>query len=193
MSAISYTPMIDSHAVCNLLVADLSTAELWEIDPLIPSSAHLIHHFDGAEDADGITELSPDIYAVIASNSIYTIDLRDENTPKSSAITDSQLGLIWCLDIRTGQYSVIHPDETMAANPDMGLLLGVNGLKITDDYMYYANSSKRIFCRVRIDMHTGGALGPYERHRRIAIGETKLPINGTSTRGSKVMALSVEF
>ncbi|KAJ5957737.1 hypothetical protein N7501_012016 [Penicillium viridicatum] len=149
------------------------------------SSAHLIHHFDGAEDADGITEISPDIYAVIASNSVYTIDLRtDENTPKSVliaklpagylngiaalyvgktvAITNFQLGLIWCLDIRTGQYSVIHPDETMAANPDMGLLLGVNGLKITDDYIYYANSSKRIFCRVRIDTPTGGALGPYE-------------------------------
>lgn len=169
----------------NLLVADLSTAELWEINPSIPSSAHLIHHFDDAKDADGITELSPDIYAVIASNSVYTIDLRSyENTPKSVliaklpagylngiatldegkavAITDSQLGLIWRLDIRTGEYSVIHHDETMAANRDMGLLLGVNGLKIVDDHLYYTNSPKRIFCRVRIDTHTGGALGPYE-------------------------------
>lgn len=70
-----------------LLAADLSTAELWEIDPSIPSSAHLIHHFDGVEDAEGITELSPDIYAVIASNSVYTIDLRSyETTPKSVLI-----------------------------------------------------------------------------------------------------------
>ncbi|KAK4866185.1 hypothetical protein LT330_008526 [Penicillium expansum] len=269
----------------NLLVADLSTAELWEIDPSIPSgpsSAHLVHHFEGAEDADGITELSPDIYAVIASNSVYTVDLRThENAPKSVliaklpagylngiaalgdgnavAITDSQLGLIWRLDIRTGNYSVIHQDETMAANNDMGLLLGVNGLKIVKDYMYYTNSPKRIFCRVRIDIHTGHALGPYEiishdtrgddfaigprgvaylaglidnvvtkvfpngSHEIIAGsknstelmtatsaafgrrrgdrnvlyittgGETRLPVNNTSTRGGKIMALSVEF
>lgn len=269
----------------NLLVAVLSTAELWEIDPSIssgPSSAHLVHHFDGAEDADGITEISPDIYAVIASNSVYTIDLKSHETaPKAIliaklpagylngiaaldegnavAITDSQLGLIWYLDIRTGSYSVIHQDETMAANHDMDLLLGVNGLKIVDDYMYYSNTPKLIFCRVRIDTHTGRALGPYEvishdtraddfaigphgvaylagivdnvvtrvfpngyheviagskdsrdlmtatsaafgrtqRDRNVLYittgGETKLPVNSTSTRGGKVMALSVEF
>ncbi|KAJ5359970.1 hypothetical protein N7517_009161 [Penicillium concentricum] len=268
----------------NLLVAVLSTAELWEIDPSIPSgpsSARLIHHFDGAEDADGITELSPDIYAVVASNSVWTINLRNHEPAKpiliaklpagylngiaaldegnAVAITDSQLGLIWRLDIHAGTYSVIHQDETMAANNDMGLLLGVNGLKIVNDYMYYSNSPKRIFCRVRIDTHTGRALGPYQvissdtrgddfaigphgvgylaglvddvairvfpngyheviagskgstdlmtatsaafgrtqRDRNVLYittgGETKLPVHNTSTRGGKVMALSVEF
>ncbi|KAJ5185920.1 hypothetical protein N7491_006210 [Penicillium cf. griseofulvum] len=268
----------------NLLVAVLSTAELWEIDPSIPSgpsSARLVHHFDGAEDADGITELSPDIYAVIASNSAWTIDLRGHGPAKPSliaklpagylngiaaldegnavAITDSQLGIVWYLNIRTGSYNVIHQHETMTANNDMGLLLGVNGLKIVNGYMYYSNSPKRIFCRVRIDTHTGRALGSYEvisndtraddfaigphgvgylaglvdnvvirvfpngHHEVIAGsegstdlmtatstafgrtqrdsnvlyittgGETKLPVRGTSTRGGKVMALSVEF
>ncbi|KAJ5482369.1 hypothetical protein N7475_001181 [Penicillium sp. IBT 31633x] len=28
--------------------------------------------------------------------------------------------------------------------------------------MYYSNSPKRIFCRVRVDTRTGRALGPYE-------------------------------
>ncbi|KAJ5494681.1 hypothetical protein N7463_010768 [Penicillium fimorum] len=268
----------------NLLVAVLSTAELWEIDPSIPSgsgSAHLIHHFDGAEDADGITELSPHIYAVIASNSVWTINLREHELSKpilitklsagslngiaaldegnAVAITDSQLGLIWRLDLQTGSYNVIHQDETMAANNDMGLLLGVNGLKIVNDYMYYSNTPKRILCRVRIDTHTGRALGPYEvisndtRADDFAIGphgvgylagiiddvvirvfpngyheviagsegstdlmtatsaalgrtqkdrnvlyittggETNLPVHSTSTRGGKVMALSLEF
>ncbi|KAJ5159123.1 uncharacterized protein N7500_008774 [Penicillium coprophilum] len=268
----------------NLLVAVLSTAELWEIDPSTPSgpsSARLVHHFDGAEDADGITELSPDLYAVIASNSVWTIDLRSHESAKPTliaklpagylngiatldegnavAITDSQLGRVWRLDIRSGTYDVIHQDETMAANTDMGLLLGVNGLKIVGDYMYYSNTPKRIFCRVRIDTHTGQASGPYEvisndtmaddfaigphgigylagirdnvvirvfpngYHEIIAGskgstdlmtatsaafgrtrkdhnvlyvttgGETELPVNGTSTRGGKVMALSVGY
>ena len=127
----------------------------------------MVHHFDGAEDADGITELSPDIYAVIASNSVWTVDLKPHgNAPqpiliakipagylngiaaldegKAVAISDSQLGLIWRLDIRTGTYSVIHQHETMAANHDMGLLHGVNGLKIVNDYIYYSNCQKHI-------------------------------------------------
>ncbi|KAJ5951356.1 uncharacterized protein N7479_009769 [Penicillium vulpinum] len=178
----------------NLLVADLSTAELWEIDPSTPGSAHLVYHFDGAEDADGITELSPDIYAVIATNSVWTIDLTsDETAPKATliaklpagalngiaaldegnavALTDSSLGVIWYLNIRTGAYEVIHQDETMAANTDMGLLLGVNGLKVVNDYMYYTDSPKQIFCRVRIDTHTGRALGPYEVISRNTLGD----------------------
>ncbi|CDM30110.1 hypothetical protein DTO013E5_8132 [Penicillium roqueforti] len=79
----------------NLLVAVLSTAELWEIDPSIPSgpsSANLVHHFDGAEDADGITELSPDIYAVIASNSVWTVDLKHHrNAPSQFSSQNSPL------------------------------------------------------------------------------------------------------
>lgn len=118
-----------------------------EHSPLIPSSAHLVHHFDGTEDAVGITALSPDIYGVNCIQFSSLIDLRiDENAPKSVlvaklpagyldriatldegkavAISDSQLGFIWCLDIRTGEYSVIHQDEAMAADRDMGLLTG---------------------------------------------------------------------
>ncbi|KAJ5794362.1 hypothetical protein N7457_000961 [Penicillium paradoxum] len=174
----------------NLLVALLSTPELWEIDPsplngTRDSPAHLVHHFDGAEDVDGITELSPDIYAVIVSNSVWTIDLRDPgsasnpvlvaklpagflngmatlNEGQAVAITDSQLGLVWRLDVRTGEYGVIHQHETMAANNDVGFLLGINGLKIVNNYMYYTNTPKRIFCRVRIDTRTGRALSAYE-------------------------------
>lgn len=181
------------------------------------------------------------------------------NEGKAVAITDSQLGLIWRLDIRTGTYGVIHQHETMAANHDMGLLLEVNGLKIVNDYMYYSNSPKHIFCRVQIDTHTGRALGPYEvishdiladdfaiglhgvgylaglvddvvirafpnryheliaglkgsmdlmtatsaafgrtqRYRNVLYittgGGTKLPVDDTSTRGGKVMAVSVGF
>lgn len=93
----------------------------------------------------------------------------DEGKPV--AITDSQLGRIWGVDIRTGEYSVIHQDETMVANCDMGLLLGVNGLKIVNHSMYYTNSPKRIFCRVRIDTHNGRALGPYEIIRHDTRGD----------------------
>ena len=70
----------------NFLVADMMTAGLWEIAPStqsVPSSIRLIHHFDGAEDVDGIAELSPDTYAVIASNSVWKINLGSHDDPPS--------------------------------------------------------------------------------------------------------------
>jgi sugar lactone lactonase YvrE len=176
----------------NLLVADMITAGLWEIAPSTPTSIRLVHHFDEAEDVDGITELSPDTYAVISSNSVWKIDMSSHDDPpktiriakipagflngiatldegRAVAISDSQLGLVWCLNIQTGNYIVLHRHETMEANSDLGMLIGVNGLKILHDFMYYSNSPKRIFCRVRIDTRTGRALGPYE-----IVGHNKL-------------------
>jgi hypothetical protein len=172
----------------NLLVADSTTAGLWEIASSTPStstSIRLVHHFDEAEDVGGITELSPDTYAVISSNSVWKIDLNSHDDPpkavqiakipagflngigqlddgRAVAISDSQLGLVWYLNIQTGDYHVLHRHETMDANSDLGMLIGINGLKVMHDHMYYTNSPKRIFCRVRIDTRTGQALGPYE-------------------------------
>jgi sugar lactone lactonase YvrE len=172
----------------NLLVTDLMTVGLWEIVPpteSIHSSIRLVHHFDGADDVAGITEVSPDTFAVISSNSVWQIEFNSHDDPpkatliskipagflngmatldegKAVMISDSQLGLVWHLDIQTGNYTVLHRHETMEANSDLGLLIGVNGLRILHNYMYYTNSPKRIFCRVRIDTRTGRALGPYE-------------------------------
>lgn len=172
----------------NLLVSLVNTPQLWEITPTPPghSTAQLVHHFNDAETVNGITELSPDTYAVIASNSVWKVDLNAyKGVPKpihiaklpagtlngmatfgddrkSVAISDSQLGLVWRLNTHTGNYTVIHKDETMAPNNELGLLLGINGLRITNGYLYYNNSPRRIFCRVRIDGRTGRALGPYE-------------------------------
>jgi hypothetical protein len=166
----------------------VNTPELWEITPTPSghSAAQLVHYFDDAESVNGITELSPDTYAVIASNSVWKVDLSvhegfskpihiaklpagtlngmatldDDRT--SVAMSDSQLGLVWRLSTHTGNYTVIHKDETMAPNDELGLLLGINGLRISNGYLYYNNSPRRIFCRIRIDGRTGRALGPYE-------------------------------
>lgn len=171
----------------HLLIADASTASLWDLVPSVqsaPSSPRLVHHFDDADNVGGIAELLPDTYAVIASNSVWKLDLSKHDHPEAVrianltagflngmaalddgnavVISDSQLGLVWYLDIRSGTYSVLHRDETMAANSELGMLIGINGLRIQHDYMYYSNNPKQIFCRVRIDTRTGRALGPYE-------------------------------
>jgi hypothetical protein len=172
----------------NLLVTLVNTPELWQIKPSTRSghaSARLVHHFEEAKQMNGIAELEPDTYAVIASDSVWTIHLgvhgnasNPEHIAKfpegllngmaaldggrAVAISDSVRGLIYRLDIRTGEYTVIHQDETMAPADYLGLKLGINGLRVVRDYLYYSNTPKRLFCRVRIDLCTGQAKGPYE-------------------------------
>ncbi|KAJ5761966.1 uncharacterized protein N7511_005348 [Penicillium nucicola] len=172
----------------NLLVTLINKPELWQINPSIrsgPGSAQLIHHFEEATQMNGIAELAPDTYAVIASDSVWTIRLGEHGNAsnpehiatfppgllngmaaldggKAVVISDSDRGLIYRLDVRTGEYSVIHQDETMAPADYLGLQLGINGVRVVRDYLYYSNTPKRYFCRVRIDLHTGQAKGPYE-------------------------------
>ncbi|CAG8910151.1 unnamed protein product [Penicillium egyptiacum] len=173
----------------NLLVTLVNTPELWEIDPSEPSEpsrAHFIHHFSDAEMATGIAELTPDVYAVIASNHVWKIDLsRGKDRVRTTlisriphgslngmtvlnreagllAIADCQLGLVWRLDTNTGDYSVMLQDDTMAANTDVGPLLGINGVRMLHDYVYYVNTPLRLYCRVRVDRLSGHAVGPYE-------------------------------
>lgn len=51
----------------------------------------------------------------------------------SVVISDSQLGLVWFLDIRSGKHSVLHRRRTMEANLDLGLLIGIEGPNVLDN------------------------------------------------------------
>ncbi|KAJ5297914.1 hypothetical protein N7508_008163 [Penicillium antarcticum] len=172
----------------NLLVTLINKPELWQINPWTRSghaSAHLVHHFDEAKQMNGIAELEQDTYAIIASDSVWTISLGQNggaSIPEHIAtfpsgllngmatldggravvLSDSERGLIYRLDMQTGEYTVIHQDKTMAPADYLGLQLGINGLRVARDYLYYSNTAKRLFCRVRIDLRTGQAKGPYE-------------------------------
>lgn len=71
------------------------------------------------------------------------------------AIADCEAGLVWKLDTNTGEYEVMLKDETIAANNKIGVLLGINGLKVHDSYVYYVNTPERLFCRIPVDTRTG--------------------------------------
>ncbi|CAI7567938.1 unnamed protein product [Penicillium pancosmium] len=154
----------------NILVALVNTPELWEIIPSAPSDcnlAQLVYHFDEADSVNGITELSPDTYAVIASNSVWKFDLsayeKASEPIRIAALPAGTLNGMATLDDE--RVSVAISDSrlgTMEPNDDLGLMLGINGLRIANSYMYYNNSPRQIFCRVLIDESTGEALGPYE-------------------------------
>ncbi|KAH6614994.1 hypothetical protein C7974DRAFT_436941 [Boeremia exigua] len=77
-------------------------------------------------------------------------------------ISDSVLGLVWRLNTRTGEYAVVLEDATMTAPEGSSPVIGINGIRIFGDYLYYVNAQRQLYCRVKIDLSTGMALGPYE-------------------------------
>jgi sugar lactone lactonase YvrE len=170
------------------LVTMTTPPEVWEIDPKSPglNSSRLIHHFDGVQRATGITEVERDVFMVVAGSSIWRIDLRkqDEDCVSEAInvtasrllngmatldastgtvlVADSQLGLIWRVNTKTTEYEVVLEDDTMAPSDELGFSLGINGVRIWRDFVYYNNCPRRLLCRVRIDRTTGRAVGPYE-------------------------------
>lgn len=173
----------------NLLVTFASTSELWEVILSAQhgaSQARRLHHFPNAEMATGIAELTPDVYAVITPNTVWKVDLKNgtKNTPtrivtlqparrlngmavlnpdtRTLAISDSEAGFIWRLDTNTGNYTVILRDETMAANTKEGVLLGINGVRVHNGYVYYVNTPNRLFCCIPVNTTTGRATDPRE-------------------------------
>ena len=55
-------------------------------------------------------------------------------------VVDAALGLIYKLNVHSGNYTVALQDSTMAPNPSLGLI-GVNGVKVFSDYVYYTSTT----------------------------------------------------
>lgn len=91
-------------------------------------------------------------------NGMTTLNRQD----KTVLISDSVLGLVWLLDTRTGTSTVVLQDDTMKPAPGSFPVIGINGIRIFEDYLYYINADKELFCRVQVDLSTGKARGPYE-------------------------------
>jgi hypothetical protein len=79
-------------------------------------------------------------------NGITTFSTHGGNT---ALLADSGLGLVYKLDLHTGAYSVAIDDPTMKK---VGTApIGINGIKVLENYVYYTSSSQSLFCRVPVD------------------------------------------
>jgi hypothetical protein len=78
-------------------------------------------------------------------------------------MADSKLGVIFRLDIKTREYSIVIDDDSMKPKPNkLKLTIGVNGLKVKNGYLYYTNTFLGSLMRVPVHNITGKALGPVE-------------------------------
>lgn len=99
----------------------------------------VIHRVEGAGMLNGMTRLRDGV--LLASD-----------TKRGSAVR---------FDISTRTYEVAIEDPTMDGGvPFLGM--GINGLRVHDDHLYYTNSFKGLVCRVPIHPIHGTTLGPVQ-------------------------------
>ncbi|KAK4977754.1 hypothetical protein LTR42_002127 [Elasticomyces elasticus] len=72
--------------------------------------------------------------------------------PDTVLAGDSELGLVNRVNTRTGSHSVAIQDSAFAANTTAAALLGINGIHVRDNYLYFTNSfsSSLVFGRIPI-------------------------------------------
>lgn len=75
-------------------------------------------------------------------------------------IGDAGAGAVFTLDVGSGVYSKTIDDSTM--KPTASLPLGINGMKIRDQHLYYLNTGQQIFSRIPINSADGTSAGPSE-------------------------------
>ncbi|CAG8227765.1 unnamed protein product [Penicillium salamii] len=75
-------------------------------------------------------------------------------------ISDALKGSVWRLNITTGESSVALSDTSMLP-ATQGVQVGVNGLKMWQNYLYFTSSSQELFASVPLDANAT-ARGPIE-------------------------------
>ncbi|KJZ77924.1 hypothetical protein HIM_02561 [Hirsutella minnesotensis 3608] len=81
-------------------------------------------------------------------------------------ISDSALGLIWRLEIKSGKTKVAVRLSEMAPYPDSPLQIGVNGIKVVDGYLYFSHTFAGTLYRVPIDPQ--GYPQPHSQAEKVA-------------------------
>jgi hypothetical protein len=172
-----------------VLLTSLSRPSLWSVDPTVATPmASVIHTFENTTGLSGITETTPDVFALITgtwdlpttraaigSLTVWTVDFNCQpplinnvtsvlNSTIFNAITtvpgkpnlilaaDSAIGAVWKVNLVTGRYDIAFSDPLFQPiNSTPGENLGINGLLAKGYYLYFANSARNIYGRIKID------------------------------------------
>ncbi|KAF2794541.1 hypothetical protein K505DRAFT_324682 [Melanomma pulvis-pyrius CBS 109.77] len=89
--------------------------------------------------------------------------------PHTVLLADSFAGTVVALDVRTGSYATALDDESLKPTGTGPVIIGVNGLKVRDGYLYYTNTLHGTFSRVKVHPVTGKAVGPFTQIAAFAV------------------------
>ncbi|KAF9871207.1 hypothetical protein CkaCkLH20_11376 [Colletotrichum karsti] len=76
-------------------------------------------------------------------------------------ISDSALGTVSLLNVETGDFDTVLEEPEMAPLAS-GLSIGVNGIRIRGNNLYFVSLDQGLFARVTISLADGSAIGPVE-------------------------------
>ncbi|KAH8595289.1 hypothetical protein B0O99DRAFT_512639 [Bisporella sp. PMI_857] len=111
----------------------------------------------------------------IGSYSIFKIDLRTDSMPHAPTkiidipesaflnglevlsvedglliVADSGLGLVWKVDIFKRSYEVFIDVPEMKIGPNAKIQLGINGIHIKNEFLYFTSMAQELFCRAQL-------------------------------------------
>ncbi|KAI8634238.1 hypothetical protein F5Y19DRAFT_412549 [Xylariaceae sp. FL1651] len=66
-------------------------------------------------------------------------------------VADGQLGVVWRVDLTTGKYEIAVNVPEMAPVSGSAIIIGVNGVKVHDGYLYWSNSNMVSIFRIAIN------------------------------------------
>ena len=184
-----------------IIITRLDVPEIYQVNPFTPGQAPtLITTFPSALSTLGITEVTPDVFAVVTGNfslttfvidpgsfAVWKVDMRKyhgtgtakvekvTNIPEAKLlngatvldaaggtilVADSQLGVVFRVDINTGAYRTVQDDPTMKGLPGGRLPIGINGVRVRNGNLYFTNSDQNLFVKVPINVD-GTVSGAY--------------------------------
>ncbi|KAJ5616807.1 hypothetical protein N7537_001921 [Penicillium hordei] len=76
-------------------------------------------------------------------------------------VSDAAKGTIWRLNITTGESSVALSHASMLPAAGQAVKVGVNGLKVLNNFVYYTSTSQEVYARIPVDGNAT-AVGPVE-------------------------------
>jgi hypothetical protein len=149
----------------NKFAATPGSFSVWKLDFTVQHNEHYDPFFDWKTKRNGgdKQKSGPAVSKIVdipKAKALGASTLLKSRDSRFLLISDSSEGMIWGLDLETGEYHPTLSHGSMLPAPN-GPAMGVNGIQVHDGYLYYASVTKREFRRVQID-DTASAIGPYE-------------------------------
>jgi len=86
-------------------------------------------------------------------------------------VADSLYSAVWSVNVYSGEVAVAVNDTSMSPVPGASPPLGINGLHLLGEELYYDNTNRATFNRIPVDLRTGKATGKAETIVQSTIAE----------------------
>ncbi|KAM3514230.1 hypothetical protein MY11210_002119 [Beauveria gryllotalpidicola] len=136
------------------LVAVPGSTGLWKVD---------LRNSSIAEDATTLRPAEVSLVARFPAASLFNgMDRLSQNDTSHVLISDSGAGTVTKVNVDTGAFETVIQDPQMSITTEELFPIGINGIHVHDNDLFFVNFNQAIFAKVPISPSTGRATGPVE-------------------------------